>query len=66
MPSSLIQSFDYDAASRGLRIVFQTGRSYLYQDVPEEIYRAMQAAPSKGEYFNDHIRENFSFVRGGS
>jgi len=61
--SDVIRSFEYDAANRRLLITFQTGKRYTYQDVPEEIYRALQSSPSKGEYFNAHIREYFTFVR---
>jgi KTSC domain len=63
MPSHVIRSFEYDAANRALLIVFQSGRRYVYQDVPEELYEAMRAAFSKGEFFNAHIREHFRFVR---
>ncbi|MFW2829270.1 KTSC domain-containing protein [Sphingomonas sp. ID0503] len=34
MPSSVIQSFDYDAAERRLDIEFVTGRIYSYFEVP--------------------------------
>jgi hypothetical protein len=63
MPSSIIRSFDYDPATQHLRIVFQTGRCYIYQEVPEEIHTRMLSSPSKGEFFNAHIREQFTFVR---
>ena len=63
MPSTVIRSFRYDADSRKLFIIFQTGRRYTYEDVPEEIYEAMKGSFSKGEFFNAHIRDNFSFVR---
>ena len=39
-----------------------SGRLYVYQDVPEAIYRALLEAPSKGAYFNAHIRDSFSFT----
>ena len=63
MPSAVIRSFTYDPDKRELAVVFQSGRGYTYQDVPPEIARALEAAPSQGEYFNDHIRENFTFKR---
>jgi hypothetical protein len=63
MPSSVIRSFEYDPRRRELLIVFQSGRRYLYQDVPRETFAGLQAAASHGDYFNTHIREQFSFVR---
>jgi lysyl-tRNA synthetase class 2 len=64
MPSSVIRSFEYDASSRRLRIVFQSGRRYTYEEVPPETFAALKSSPSKGEFFNVHIRNNFRFVRG--
>jgi hypothetical protein len=63
MPSTVIRSFKYDADSRKLYIVFQSGRRYTYESVPAETYLAMKGSFSKGEFFNAHIRNNFSFVR---
>ena len=62
MPSAVIRSYDYDSASRELAVVFQSGRRYVYKDVPAEIYAAMKAAFAKGEFFNNHIRGKFRFV----
>jgi hypothetical protein len=64
MPSSVISSFEYSADSQELLIVFQSGRRYTYQDVPAETFAAMQSSLSKGEFFNTHIRDHFTFVRG--
>jgi hypothetical protein len=66
MPSTVIHSYQYDAASRQLAIVFQSGRHYVYKDVPAEIYAAMRAAFAKGEFFNSHVRGRYAFVRNGS
>jgi KTSC domain len=63
MPSTVIRSFDYDPRCRELVLVFQSGRRYIYQDVPREIFAGMQAASSKGEFFNAYVRERFDFVR---
>ncbi len=63
MPSAVIRYFRYDAASRDLLVVFQSGRQYVYQDVPKETHDALKAAFSKGEFFNTHIREHFRFIR---
>ena len=63
MPSTVIRSFRYDPTGRELRVVFQSGRRYAYLDVPEELYRAMKASFSKGEFFNAHVRGNFLFRR---
>ncbi len=63
MPSTAIRSFRYDPARRELGIVFQSGRRYTYLDVPATTYAAMKVAFSKGEFFNRHIRDKFTFRR---
>ena len=63
MPSTVIRWFNYDADSRKLHIVFQSGRRYIYENVPPQTYAAMKDSFSKGEFFNTYIRDHFSFVR---
>ena len=65
MPSTVIRSYRYDRRRRELEIVFQSGRRYVYRDVPEETYDAMKEASSKGEFFNLHIRDHYTFERNG-
>ena len=63
MPSSVIRSYHYDPAQRRLDLIFVSGRRYRYHDVPEETWRAMRSAFSKGKFFNAHIREQFRHTR---
>lgn len=63
MPSSVIRRFAYDADQRRLDVEFVSGRRYSYHDVPEEVARAMRAAPSKGSYFNAEVRDCYRFTR---
>jgi len=63
MPSSVIRFYFYDAKRAELTIVFQTGRQYIYRDVPPEIYEAMQRAESLGEYFNANVKDHYRFTK---
>ena len=63
MPSSVIRHFWYDPSHHKMDVVFTSGVRYTYHDVPEETYRQMRAAFSKGEFFNQHIRDRFRFTR---
>ena len=63
MPSTVIREFRYLPHERQLEIVFVTGRRYRYLEVPEKTYAAMREVFSKGEFFNDQIRDHFAFVR---
>jgi hypothetical protein len=62
MPSTLIRESSYDEISRILSIWFVTsGRRYDYLDVPPDIYAAFRRAFSKGQYFNQHIRDQYEY-----
>jgi KTSC domain-containing protein len=63
MPSSVIRYFKHDPESGELLVVFQTGKRYRYHAVSAEIAEGMRRAFSKGEYFNEHIRDRFAFER---
>jgi hypothetical protein len=59
--SSSISSVGYDAASKTLEVEFHNGSVYRYYDVPQSVYTAWMAAPSKGQFFTYHIRDSFLF-----
>lgn len=61
MPSTVIRNFDYRPDSRELVVCFQTGRRYVYFDVPQEEVGSMSTAFSKGRYFNARIRDRYRF-----
>ncbi|HEY0441234.1 MAG TPA: KTSC domain-containing protein [Xanthobacteraceae bacterium] len=61
MPSSVIRGFEYDPGKRQLQITFVSGRVYAYEGVPPRTYAAFAAAPSKGSFFNHHIRDHYRF-----
>ncbi len=63
MPSSVIRTFFYDVESLRLTVIFQSGSRYVYDAVPEDIYRELAASPSKGTYFNENIRDRFQSRR---
>lgn len=58
--SSVIQSADYDPNARTLDVTFTSGRNYTYFAVPEDVYDALIAASSAGEYFNTYIRDHYA------
>jgi hypothetical protein len=61
MPSTAVKTIIYDPAARRMLVIFVTGRKYIYEDVPAEVYAAFQAAPSKGRFFNAEIRDRYPF-----
>lgn len=63
MPSMVIRSFKYHPENSRLVIVFQTGRRYAYYDVPPDVHESMRAARSRGTFFNERIRDRYSYSR---
>jgi hypothetical protein len=57
--STVLAAVGYDAAKRFLEIEFHSGAIYRYLEVPEEIYRRLLAAESKGHFFGANIRDKF-------
>jgi hypothetical protein len=61
MPSTVIRSHSYDRETSELTITFVTGRRYVYDDVPRDVYGAFKAAFSRGTFFNRHIRDHYGY-----
>ena len=61
MPSSVIRSYLYEAAKGELWITFVTGRRYVYAAVPQDVFDAFKAAPSRGTFFNLKIRGHYAY-----
>ena len=59
--SSAIRDAAYDERKRELRITFVSGRRYAYANVPQSIYDAFLASPSRGTFFNIAIRGRYQF-----
>lgn len=60
--SSALARVSYDDATHTLCATFRgTGRTYVYQNVPAEIYDGLMGADSLGSYFNACIRDHFPF-----
>jgi KTSC domain-containing protein len=60
--SSAIRRAAYEDEACTLDIWYAGGDRYSYFDVPMEIYRALLAAPSAGEYVNREIKPNYRFA----
>lgn len=61
--SSNIAQVGYDQESNTLRIVFTNGSVYDYYEVDEQIYRHLLQAPSKGQFFHQYIRNNYTYQK---
>jgi hypothetical protein len=61
MPSTVIRSIHYRPDARELEVLFTTGRSYVFHDVPPEAAEDFRAARIKGRHFNARIRGRYRF-----
>jgi hypothetical protein len=51
----------YRPDTQELQITFKSGRSFAYSEVPQTMFDAYMASPSKGAFFNIAIRGRFQF-----
>ncbi|MET3499680.1 uncharacterized protein with von Willebrand factor type A (vWA) domain [Mucilaginibacter rubeus] len=61
MPSAVIKSYSYDAASETLEIVYHSGKVYHYLNVPEKVFKEMRSTMVKGIWFNRYIKGKYPF-----
>ena len=60
--SSALEQVSYDPDAHTLIATFRnSGRTYVYDDVPEEVYDSLLFSDSLGAYFNAHIRDHFPY-----
>jgi hypothetical protein len=46
-----------------LRILFHSGVTYDYLNVPAEVHAALMAASSKNEFFTAYVKNRFSYKK---
>ena len=59
--SSVMTFVKYDDDTSELDITFTSGKTYRYLEVPVDIYDGLLDAESKGEFFNDNIKDSFVY-----
>lgn len=57
--SSFIINVSWDENSDSLYIKFNSGTTWVYYDVSQEIYNRLIKSVSVGEYFNKNIRNKY-------
>lgn len=59
--SEAVAQIEYDAPSRTLFVQFTSGEWYSYLAVPPRVHAALEAAESKGRFFQQHIRDRYAY-----
>jgi hypothetical protein len=57
--SRAMRAVGYDPDTLQMRILFKQGHAYDFCGVPAHVYRGLMDAPSKGGYYNDHIKDRY-------
>lgn len=61
--SSCIEDVTYDPETLEMTVVFIKRGTYKYLDVPLDEYVDFVTSSSQGKYFNNYIRDMYSFQR---
>jgi KTSC domain len=61
--SSSIASIGFEVGTETLEVEFVTGSVYRYRGVEEDVYEKFLVAPSKGSFFNEHIKDAYPCER---
>jgi hypothetical protein len=59
--SSMIHAVGYDAKTKSLEVVFNSGRTYVYENVPHSVYQGLMAAGSKGRYMLNAVIDCYDY-----
>ena len=62
LDSSVLAAMTYSRMAT-LDLRFRSGASYRYFAVPPHVVDRLIAAPSKGAYFNRHVKNQFRYQR---
>src|SRR5438874_2741389 len=61
--SSMLRRVRYDPKSGFLDVVFRTGETYRYKDVPLDEYHKLMKAESQGKYMQTHVIDRYETIR---
>ena len=59
--SESIAAIGYDDDAEALEVEFVTGRVYRYRGVSQDVFEDFRQAPSKGAFFNRHIKDAYAW-----
>jgi len=61
--SEMLVAAGYDEKSHNLQVVFRTGETYRYKNVPSFIYQRLMIADSKGQFMHKYILGRYDYER---
>jgi len=63
LKSTSLNAATYQDQSAFLDLEFRSGAIYRYVGVPAQTYQELLLTQSKGRYFNQHIRNRFTYAK---
>ena len=63
LESTSLSAATYQEQSASLELEFQRGAVYRYNGVPAQVYQEFLQSESKGRYFNQRIRNHFTYTQ---
>jgi hypothetical protein len=63
MPSTVIETINYNAEEQKLMVSYVSGQTYVYEEVPEKVYKELKASRVKGRYLHFFIKDKYRFVK---
>jgi len=57
--SSFITNVSWDDDTETLLVQFVSGTTWLYHDVPQDVYNRLVRSPSVGQFFNKNVRDKY-------
>lgn len=64
--SSAVLTVGYDNDRQLLKVRFRNGRTYLYLDVPGDVYQRLMESESIGKFVNEEIKPAYRAVKASS
>lgn len=61
--SSMLVAVGYDEETKEMRVIYKTGDTYRYLNVPKSVYTELLNAESKGAYMKTHVIDVFPHRR---
>ena len=57
--SSMLVAVGYDEDTKEMRVIYKTGDTYRYMNVPKSVYTELLNVESKGAYMKTHIIDHY-------
>jgi KTSC domain-containing protein len=59
--SKAVASIGYDEEAQNVHVEFNSGRTYVYMDVPLPVWRDFETSDSKGGFVNRVLKPSYAY-----